>query len=124
VVEVGGGGPHRFWRDATGITEVVVPLKQLDLLKPVSVPAVVAQDGPDIHVKVGAALYSVPWRFIGAHLDARASHAQVQLFSAGELVKTHITASAGTGRPVPGTSGRSGRPGPVRALLDRAGGSG
>ncbi len=54
--------------------------------------------GPDIHVKVGPALYSVPWRFIGQHLDARASDTQVQLFSAGELVKTHITASAGTGR--------------------------
>ena len=54
--------------------------------------------GPDIHVKVGPALYSVPWRFIGQHLDARASDTQVQMFSAGELVKTHIAAAAGTGR--------------------------
>lgn len=48
--------------------------------------------GPDIHVKVGASLYSVPWRFIGQHLDARASDTQIQLFSNGELVKTHIAA--------------------------------
>ena len=53
--------------------------------------------GPDIHVKVGGALYSVPWRFIGEHLDARASDTAVQLFSGGELVKTHI-AAAGKGR--------------------------
>ena len=53
--------------------------------------------GPDIHVKVGKALYSVPWRFIGQQLDARVSDSHVQLFTAGELVKTHITA-AGEGR--------------------------
>ena len=49
--------------------------------------------GPDIHVKVGKALYSVPWRFIGQHLDARLSDTQVQMFLAGELVKTHIVAA-------------------------------
>jgi len=27
--------------------------------------------GPDIHVKVGNSLYSVPWRLIGQRLDAR-----------------------------------------------------
>jgi transposase len=53
--------------------------------------------GPDIHVKVGGALYSVPWRFIGEHLDARATDTAVQLFHCGELVKTHI-AAAGKGR--------------------------
>lgn len=51
--------------------------------------------GPDIHVKVGKALYSVPWRFIGQQLDARASHTHVQLFVAGELVKTHIAVEKG-----------------------------
>jgi len=49
--------------------------------------------GPDIHVKVGKALYWVPWRFIGQHLDARLSDTQVQMFLAGELVKTHIVAA-------------------------------
>ena len=48
--------------------------------------------GPDIHVKIGAALYSVPWRLIGRHVDARATDREVQIFSDGELVKTHARA--------------------------------
>ena len=39
--------------------------------------------GPDIHVKVGKALYSVPWRLIGQKLDARATWNTVQLFHKG-----------------------------------------
>jgi hypothetical protein len=53
--------------------------------------------GPDIHVKVGRTLYSVPWRFIGQQLDARASDTHIQLFCAGELVKTHVIV-VGSGR--------------------------
>jgi transposase len=45
--------------------------------------------GPDIHVKVGRALYSVPWKHIGQTLDARSTATMVQLFAGGELVKTH-----------------------------------
>jgi hypothetical protein len=45
--------------------------------------------GPDIHVKVGRTLYSVPWRHIGKTLDARSTATMVQLFSVGDLVKTH-----------------------------------
>ncbi len=44
MVPPDAAGPGRQFPEAGGITEVVVPLKQLDLLKPVSVPAVVAQD--------------------------------------------------------------------------------
>lgn len=51
--------------------------------------------GPDIHAKVGKTLYSVPWRFIGRHLDARESVTQVQFFLDGELVKTHRRAQRG-----------------------------
>jgi len=51
--------------------------------------------GPDIHVKVGKVPHSVPWRFIGQHLDARATATHVQLLLAGELVKTHIAAARG-----------------------------
>jgi hypothetical protein len=51
--------------------------------------------GPDIHAKVGKALYSVPWRFIGRHLDARESAKEVQFFLDGELVKTHRWAERG-----------------------------
>ena len=46
--------------------------------------------GPDIHVKVGQSLYSVPWKHIGQTLDARSTATMVQLFSGGELVKTHV----------------------------------
>jgi len=46
--------------------------------------------GPDIHVKVGQSLYSVPWKHLGKSLDARSTATMVQLFSAGELVKTHV----------------------------------
>jgi transposase len=45
--------------------------------------------GPDIHVKVGRTLYSVPWRHIGKTLDARSTATMVQFFLAGDPVKTH-----------------------------------
>ena len=45
--------------------------------------------GPDIHVKVGRTLYSVPWKHIGQTLDARSTATMVQLFRGGDLVKTH-----------------------------------
>ncbi|HET6920719.1 MAG TPA: IS21 family transposase [Jiangellaceae bacterium] len=44
---------------------------------------------PDCHVKVGKALYSVPWRHIGVRVDARQTDRVVELFVAGQLVKTH-----------------------------------
>jgi transposase len=44
---------------------------------------------PDAHAKVGRTLYSLPYRWIGRHLDARATAQVVQFFSDGELVKTH-----------------------------------
>ncbi|HLZ39108.1 MAG TPA: IS21 family transposase [Mycobacteriales bacterium] len=44
--------------------------------------------GPDCHVKVGGALYSVPWRLIGRRVDARATDATVEVFVDGALVKT------------------------------------
>lgn len=56
-----------------------------------------AKVGPDIHVKVGRTLYSVPWRLIGATVDARTTadgtgdggHGMVQIFADGQLVATH-----------------------------------
>lgn len=44
---------------------------------------------PDCHVKVGAALYSVPWTHIGARVDARLGERTVEIFVDGSLVKTH-----------------------------------
>jgi hypothetical protein len=46
--------------------------------------------GPDIHVKVGQTLYSVPWKHIGQILDARSTATMVQLFAGGDLIKTHV----------------------------------
>ncbi len=51
--------------------------------------------GPDIHVKVGKTLYSVPWKLIGKTLDARSTATMVQLFAGGDLVKTHVRKPAG-----------------------------
>lgn len=51
---------------------------------------------PDLHVKVGKTLYSVPWKHIGATLHARATTAKVQFFTdGGELVKTHAVKARG-----------------------------
>lgn len=48
-----------------------------------------AKVGPDIHAKVGATLYSLPWRFLGDRVDARSTTSMVQFFLGGELIKTH-----------------------------------
>ena len=45
--------------------------------------------GPDIHVKAGHTLYSVPWKAIGHRVDIRSTAAMVQVFDAGELIATH-----------------------------------
>jgi len=44
---------------------------------------------PDIHIKVGAALYSVPWIHIGKTVDAREGVRIVEVFLDGTLIKTH-----------------------------------
>lgn len=45
--------------------------------------------GPDCHVKVGRALYSVPWHHIGTRVDARETDRVVEVFVGTQLVKTH-----------------------------------
>jgi hypothetical protein len=61
------------------------------------VPAVwsTCKVGPDIHVKVGKTLYSIPWRHIGAQIEARATATAVQFFRDGQLVATHGRKPAG-----------------------------
>jgi len=51
--------------------------------------------GPDIHVKVGKSLYSVPWRHIGRRVDARETPTVVQIFDNGQLIATHGRRAAG-----------------------------
>jgi Integrase core domain len=43
---------------------------------------------PDCHVKVGKALYSVPWHLIGNSVDARESDRTVEVFVDSKVVKT------------------------------------
>ena len=45
--------------------------------------------GPDCHLKVGRALYSVPWRHIGTRVDARETDRIVEVFVGTQLIKTH-----------------------------------
>lgn len=51
--------------------------------------------GPDIHIKVGRTLYSVPWKLIGRKVDVRSTATMVQVFLDGELVKTHAALEQG-----------------------------
>lgn len=40
------------------------------------------------HIRVGRALYSVPWRLIGQRVDARETERTVEVFSDAKVVKT------------------------------------
>jgi transposase len=49
----------------------------------------------DCHISVDGALYSVPWRLVGRHVDVRSTPRLVEVFCDGELVKTHRRAQRG-----------------------------
>ena len=51
--------------------------------------------GVDTHLKVGKALYSVPWRLIGQRLHARTAGDIVQIFANNEAVATHVRRLSG-----------------------------
>lgn len=51
--------------------------------------------GPDIHIKVGKALYSVPWQHIGKTVDAREGVRTVEVYLEGTLIKTHVRIERG-----------------------------
>lgn len=51
--------------------------------------------GVDAHLKVGAALYSVPWRLIGQRLHARTAGDVVQIFTGSQVVATHVRRPSG-----------------------------
>jgi transposase len=50
---------------------------------------------PDHHVHVARALYSVPTRFVGKYLEARADRTSVRLYDGAELVKMHPRVAPG-----------------------------
>ena len=54
-----------------------------------------AKVGPDIHVKVGPALYLVPWRLIGQQVHARSTATMVQVTHEGRVVATHVRRERG-----------------------------
>jgi hypothetical protein len=49
----------------------------------------------DCHVKAGRTLYSVPWRYIGKEVDARATPRAVSFYLEGALIKTHTFKAKG-----------------------------
>jgi transposase len=51
--------------------------------------------GVDAHLKVGKALYSVPWRLIGQRLHARTAGDVVQVFAGSDVVATHVRRPSG-----------------------------
>ena len=89
---LGGAAPAAVFAATEADTLIPLPASPFELAS-WSRPKV----GPDIHVKVGAALYSVPWRLIGRHVEVRRTDRHVEVFADGQLVKTHITA-AGRGK--------------------------
>jgi hypothetical protein len=93
---VSGGGRSRRhrWLDGAAPAAVFTAV-EAGALRPLPAPAFelaawsTGKVGPDIHVKVGAALYSAPWRLIGQRLDARQTWTTVQLFHNGVPAATH-----------------------------------
>ena len=85
--EVAGRRQHRSLEGAA--PAVVFAAVEADALRPLplsrfelarwSTPKV----GPDCHIKVGKALYSVPWRLIGRRVDAREGDRIVEVFVDG-----------------------------------------
>ncbi|MGH9157849.1 MAG: IS21 family transposase [Acidimicrobiales bacterium] len=90
--EVAGHRHHRSLEGAEPLTVFsAVEAEALIALPPVvfelarwSTPKV----GPDCHIKVTKALYSVPWHHIGKRVDAREGERTVEVFVDGSVIKT------------------------------------
>ena len=91
--EVAGVRAHRSLEGASPLA--LFEAVEADALRPLpAVPFELAswstpKVGPDCHVKVGRALYSVPWRLIGRRVDVREGERSVEVFVDGSVVKTH-----------------------------------
>ncbi|HEX3565219.1 MAG TPA: IS21 family transposase [Acidimicrobiales bacterium] len=90
--EVAGGRSHRSLEGASPLS-IFAAVESPALIALPHIPFELAawsrpKVGPDCHIKVGKALYSVPWRFIGQHVDARAGERTVEVFSDGMVIKT------------------------------------
>ena len=51
--------------------------------------------GTDCHINVSGALYSVPWRHVGQHVEARRTPRLMEAFVGPDLVKTHPAITKG-----------------------------
>lgn len=85
-----GASPLSIFEAVEAPTLLALP-RQVFELASWSTPKV----GVDCHAKVGHTIYSVPWRLIGKHLDAREGDQTVEFFCDGELVKTWPRAERG-----------------------------
>jgi transposase len=89
---VAGVRHHRSLEGASPAT-IFAALEAEELIPLPAVPFELAawsapKVGPDCHIKVGKALYSVPWRHIGRTVDARQGTRLVEVFLNGAVIKT------------------------------------
>ena len=76
----------------------------------------------DYHIQVARALYSVPWRHVGARVMARADEHLVKVYLRDQLIKTHPRKRPAAGPPMPRTCRRGWRATPpARWTAGRAG---
>jgi transposase len=85
-----GAAPYVVFQATEAESLLALPPDRFELAR-WSTPKV----GPDCHIKVAAALYSVPWRLIGRRVDTRASEQIIEVFVNGALVKTHARVPKG-----------------------------
>lgn len=89
---LGGASPLSVFAEVEVEAEALIPLlRRAFVLADWSRGTV----GPDIRVKAGRTLYSVPWRHIGRKVDVRSTPDMVQIFDAGELIATHVRKTYG-----------------------------
>ncbi|HET6874842.1 MAG TPA: IS21 family transposase [Acidimicrobiales bacterium] len=78
-----GAAPLAVFRAVEAEALIALPTTPFELAS-WSAPTV----GRDCYIRVGRALYSVPWRYIGRQVDVRSSERTVEVFVDGSVVKT------------------------------------
>jgi hypothetical protein len=78
-----GATPHSVFETTESPALITLPLAPFELAS-WSYPKV----GPDCYARSGKALYTVPWRFIGQKVDARAGERTVEFYVEGKVIKT------------------------------------
>lgn len=85
-----GAAPLAVFQAVEAATLVALPAAPFELAR-WSTPKV----GSDCHIRVGKALYSVPWRLIGTTVDTRETDRLVEVFVDGVIVKTWVRVERG-----------------------------